>query len=40
MMARKQAGLVGVLFLILLALLLFLSNKTLWAAVKGRKRDA
>lgn len=40
MMARKQAGFVGVLFLILLALLLFLSNKTLWAAVKGRKRDA
>jgi ubiquinol-cytochrome c reductase cytochrome c1 subunit len=37
MMARKTAGFVGVLFLGLLAVLLYLTNKRLWAAVKGRK---
>jgi ubiquinol-cytochrome c reductase cytochrome c1 subunit len=37
MMARKQAGFVGSLFLALLAVLLFLTNKRIWAGVKGRK---
>ena len=34
MMARKQAGLTGVLFLGVLAVLLWLTNKRLWAPVK------
>jgi ubiquinol-cytochrome c reductase cytochrome c1 subunit len=37
MMARKQAGFVGVLMLTLLASLLFLTNKKLWAPVKGKE---
>ncbi|PKP72685.1 MAG: cytochrome c1 [Alphaproteobacteria bacterium HGW-Alphaproteobacteria-6] len=37
MMARKQAGFVGVLFLGLLTVLLYLTNKRLWAPHKGRK---
>ncbi|MCA0870346.1 cytochrome c1 [Seohaeicola saemankumensis] len=37
MMARKQAGLVGVLFLIILSVLLYLTNKQLWAPIKGKK---
>jgi len=37
MMDRKQAGLVGVLFLILLSVLLYLTNKRLWAPHKGKK---
>ncbi|WP_204112372.1 cytochrome c1 [Shimia biformata] len=39
MMARKQAGFVGVLFLTLLTVLLYLTNKKLWAPVKGKKLD-
>lgn len=38
MMARKYAGLTGVLFLTVLAVLLYLTNKRLWAPVKGRKK--
>lgn len=38
MMARKQAGLVGVLFLALLAVLLYATNKRLWAPHKGKKK--
>ncbi|MCL4188359.1 MAG: cytochrome c1 [Rhodobacteraceae bacterium] len=38
MMARKQAGLTAVLFLVLLSVLLYLTNKRLWAPVKGRSR--
>ncbi|GAB5439299.1 cytochrome c1 [Falsiruegeria mediterranea] len=38
MMARKQAGFVGVLFLTLLSVLLYLTNKRLWAPVKGKKK--
>ncbi|SFR08435.1 cytochrome c1 [Poseidonocella sedimentorum] len=38
MMARKQAGFVGVLFLTIFAVLLYLTNKRLWANVKGKKR--
>ena len=37
MMARKQAGFVGVLMMVVLASLLFLTNKKLWAPVKGKK---
>ncbi len=37
MMARKQAGFVGVLFLAILSVLLYLTNKRLWAPLKGKK---
>ncbi|MGB7244952.1 MAG: cytochrome c1 [Sulfitobacter sp.] len=37
MMARKQAGFVSVLFLTLLSVLLYLTNKRIWAVVKGKK---
>ncbi|MFK7940257.1 MAG: cytochrome c1 [Roseovarius sp.] len=37
MMDRKQAGLIGVLFLTVLSVLLYLTNKRLWAPVKGKK---
>ncbi|MBT0957533.1 cytochrome c1 [Alphaproteobacteria bacterium KMM 3653] len=36
MMARKQTGLVGVLFLGFLTVLLYLTNKRIWAPVKGK----
>ncbi len=38
MMARKNAGLTGVLFLTILSVLLYLTNKRLWAPIKGKKR--
>lgn len=37
MMARKEAGFIGVVFLVILAALLYLTNKKLWAGVKGKK---
>ena len=37
MMARKQSGFVGVLFLTILSVLLYLTNKRIWAPVKGKK---
>ena len=37
--ARKQAGLTGVIFLTVLAVLLYLTNKRLWAPVKYGRRD-
>lgn len=37
MMARKNAGFVGVLFLTLLSVMLYLANKRLWAPHKGKK---
>lgn len=37
MMARKQVGFMGVLFIGLLAVLLYLTNKRLWAPYKGKK---
>lgn len=37
MMARKQAGLAGVIFLSVLTVLLYLTNKRIWAPVKGKK---
>ena len=36
MMARKQAGFAGVVFLGLLAVLLYLTNKRIWAPIKHR----
>jgi ubiquinol-cytochrome c reductase cytochrome c1 subunit len=39
MMARKQAGFVGVLFLTILSVLLYLTNKRIWAPVKGKKPE-
>lgn len=39
MMARKQAGFAGVLFLTLLAVLLYLTNKRIWAPVKRRVKE-
>ena len=40
MMARKQAGFVAVVFLSILAVLLYLTNKRIWANVKGKKKHA
>jgi ubiquinol-cytochrome c reductase cytochrome c1 subunit len=37
MMARKQSGFIGVIFLIVLASLLYLTNKRIWAGIKGKK---
>ncbi|MFC4214391.1 cytochrome c1 [Pseudophaeobacter arcticus] len=37
MMARKQSGFVGVLILTVLSVLLYLTNKQLWAPHKGKK---
>ena len=39
MMARKQAGFVGVLFLTVLSVLLYLTNKRIWAPVKRAAKD-
>lgn len=39
MMARKQAGFTGVFFLIILSVLLYLTNKRIWAPIKGKHRD-
>ena len=39
MMARKRAGLTGFVFLGLLAVLLYLTNKRLWAPVKSRAKE-
>jgi len=35
--ARKEAGLTGVIFLAILSVLLYLTNKRLWAPHKGKK---
>jgi ubiquinol-cytochrome c reductase cytochrome c1 subunit len=37
MMARQTAGFVGVLILTVLSVLLYLTNKRLWAPHKGKK---
>jgi ubiquinol-cytochrome c reductase cytochrome c1 subunit len=37
LMARKEAGFKAVLFLAVLASLLYLTNKRLWSGVKGKK---
>lgn len=37
LMARKEVGFKAVLFLIVLSTLLYLTNKRLWAGVKGKK---
>jgi ubiquinol-cytochrome c reductase cytochrome c1 subunit len=38
MMDRKQAGLTGVIFLTVLSVLLYLTNKRLWAPIKGKRQ--
>ena len=38
MMARQQAGMTGVIFLTLLSVLLYLTNKRLWADVKKKAK--
>ncbi|MDX1781329.1 MAG: cytochrome c1 [Thalassovita sp.] len=40
MMARQHAGFVAVLFLTLLSVLLYLTNKRLWAPVKKKAKEA
>lgn len=40
MMARKEAGFVGVLFLTILAVLLYLTNKRIWAPIKKGRKEA
>jgi ubiquinol-cytochrome c reductase cytochrome c1 subunit len=40
LMARKQTGFVAVLFLGVLSVLLYLTNKRLWSGVKGKKKHA
>ena len=40
LMFRKQAGFTAVVFLGVLAVLLYLTNKRIWATVKGNKRHA
>lgn len=37
LMARKEAGFKAVIFLIILSTLLYLTNKKLWAGIKGKK---
>ncbi|VDC23231.1 cytochrome c1 [Pseudogemmobacter humi] len=37
MMDRKQAGFVAVIFLLVLTVLLYLTNKKLWARIKGKE---
>ncbi|MDE0111010.1 MAG: cytochrome c1 [Albidovulum sp.] len=39
MMARKQAGLTGVLLLVLLSVLLYLTNKKIWSPIKNRPKE-
>ena len=39
MNARKEAGFVSVLFLIIVSVLLYLTNKRIWAKVKHRRND-
>jgi len=38
MMARKESGFIAVLFLSILAVLLYLTNKRLWAGIKGPRK--
>ena len=40
MMARKQAGLTGVIFLTILSVLLYMTNKRLWAPHKKAAKKA
>ena len=37
--ARKEAGFVSVLFLVVLSVLLYLTNKRIWAKVKRKDLD-
>jgi ubiquinol-cytochrome c reductase cytochrome c1 subunit len=37
LMDRKNAGFVSVIFLLVLSTLLYLTNKRIWAGIKGKK---
>lgn len=39
LMARKEAGFVGVLFLVVLSVLFYLTNKRIWAPIKRAAKD-
>ncbi len=39
LMARKQAGFVGVVFLTILSVLLYLTNKRIWKPIKARSKE-
>ena len=39
LMARKQAGFVGVVFLTILSVLLYLTNKRIWKPIKARAKE-
>jgi ubiquinol-cytochrome c reductase cytochrome c1 subunit len=39
LMARKEAGFVSVLFLVVLAVLLYLTNKRIWAPIKRKVKE-
>ncbi len=39
MMARKQAGFVGTMMLVILSVLLYLTNKKIWAPIKKSRKD-
>ncbi len=39
LMARKQAGFAGVVFLTILSVLLYLTNKRIWGPVKGKEQS-
>lgn len=39
LMDRKEAGFVGVMFLIVLSVLLYLTNKRIWAPIKARAKE-
>ena len=39
MMARKQAGFVGTIMLTILSVMLYLTNKRIWAPIKGKDND-
>lgn len=38
LVARKESGFIGVFFLIILSALLYLTNKAIWAPIKGKKK--
>ncbi|NBQ28381.1 MAG: cytochrome c1, partial [Rhodobacteraceae bacterium] len=40
MMARQHAGFIGVLFLVILSSLLYLTNKRIWAPIKKSAKSA
>jgi len=39
MMARKESGFIGVFILVILSVLLYATNKTLWAPIKRKAKE-